>query len=438
MMGQIRAGLMILMALAGPDPAALVAQLGSDRPGEREAAVRALEELGREALAPLRAACADPNPEIRARAAELWSTIAKRLMVEPTMVRVDLDGRSPEQAIAAIQKQSGLSLGFIQAPPQRAITLRESAPLTFWQAVDRLGYAIFTFQLESPGEQNVKLVFDARRERAPVANSGPFQVELTALRDHRTRSFAGFPWVKVDEANQRIPIRRADPESMSRFYADLLVRVEPRMRFFQEAPARATEAVDDLGQTLVPPTVDDTLYPFHAYQGEHQWRMELGLRLPVHPGRTIQRLVGTVPLIVEMRRPEPALIVPLAGAEGKTFETGEITITELRVTEDARATHVYTRLHLNLDRADLPSHHRDQAISTRLGDVVNQQTEITDASGKVLSQGGGGNWGQENRAQQHFVIQKGPNAARPAQLRYYSMLRVRHDLTFRFDNIPMP
>ena len=69
------------------------------------------------------------------------------------MVRLDLDGRSPEQAIAAIQNQTGLSLGFIQEPPQRAITLRESAPVTFWQAADRLGYAIFTFQFERPGEQ---------------------------------------------------------------------------------------------------------------------------------------------------------------------------------------------------------------------------------------------------------------------------------------------
>jgi hypothetical protein len=438
MIGQTLAGLMIVLALAGPDPAALVVQLGSDRPGEREAAVRALEELGGKALAPLRAACTDQNPDIRARAAELWTTITQRLMVEPTMVTLDLDRRSPEQAIAAIQNQSGLALGFIQEPPQRAITLREPAPLAFWQAVDRLGYAIFQFQFDNPAGQDVKLVFDARRDRGPVASSGPFQVELTALRDHRARSFAGFPWVKVDESNQRISVRQADKESMSRFYADLLVRVEPRMRFFQEAPPQATEAVDDLGQSLVPDAVDDTLYPFHAYHGEHQHGMELGLRMPAHPGRTIQRLVGTVPLIIEMRRPEPALIVPLAGAAGKTFATSDITITELRVTEDARATHIHTRFHLNLDRADLPGHHRGQAVSTRLGDVLNNQTEITDASGKVLSHDGGGSWSQENRAQQHFAIPKGPGAAPPAQLRYYSMLRVRHALTFRFDNIPMP
>jgi carboxyl-terminal processing protease len=79
------AGLLLLpWAAAGPpadpDPAAkLIRQLGSESFEEREAAARALEDLGLDALPALRQALADDDPEVRRRARILFEGLEGRL-----------------------------------------------------------------------------------------------------------------------------------------------------------------------------------------------------------------------------------------------------------------------------------------------------------------------------------------------------------------------
>lgn len=70
-----------LPCLAGPDPeklAQLVRDLGADSYEAREAAEKALIELGREALDAVQAAAkAGPDPEVRERAAHVVAAISR-------------------------------------------------------------------------------------------------------------------------------------------------------------------------------------------------------------------------------------------------------------------------------------------------------------------------------------------------------------------------
>jgi hypothetical protein len=282
------------------------------------------------------------------------------------------------------------------------------------------------------------LILDDQAHEAPTSYAGPFRVELTGVHDHRDLWLIQGPWTRIDQMNQRIGKPRDEPRRVDRFYADLTFQVEPRMWFIQEGPARAIEAVDDLGQSLVPIATDDTLFPFYANYGTVQYTTRLPLRYPDRPGQTIRRLRGTMPVVVEVRSPDPALVVSLADAPGKTFEADDASITIQQVEQNDNATVITISAALNLDRADLPDHDRSKAISARLGDVLHRQIAFVDTKGNFLTSSGSGSWSPENFSRFIYSVRTRLSPARPTHLRYYRMVRTRHVIEFAFDNIPMP
>ena len=107
------------------------------------------------------------------------------------------------------------------------------------------------------------------------------------------------------------------------------------MWFTQEAPARAIEAVDDLGQSLVRRGHDQGrggLFPLHNGGGVTEGQVQLDLAMPEKPGRSIVRLRGSIPVAIQIRKPVPALEIPLAAAQGKAFahEDAVFTVREFR------------------------------------------------------------------------------------------------------------
>src|SRR4051812_44376729 len=113
LLGANLALIILLGQVPAADPAALVAQLGSPRYADREAATAALERMGRTALAPLRAARDARDPEIRTRAAALVHTIEGTLLTQPTLVTLDFVDRPLPEVIKALSDQTGIKLGLI-------------------------------------------------------------------------------------------------------------------------------------------------------------------------------------------------------------------------------------------------------------------------------------------------------------------------------------
>jgi hypothetical protein len=133
-------------APAKPDPAALaklVAQLGSDRYEEREAASDALDALGPLALDALRKVLTGNNPETRKRAGDLVERIDKRLetieLTQPKLVRLSYTDVPVPQAVQDIARKTGYQIqieGDQTKLANRKITL-DTGEVPFWQAVDQ-------------------------------------------------------------------------------------------------------------------------------------------------------------------------------------------------------------------------------------------------------------------------------------------------------------
>jgi hypothetical protein len=432
-------------AFAEPDPTMLVAKLGSAEPAERAAATESLKALGRVALSALQHAMKDGEAGIRERASALWETIQRDLMTRPSMVRIDGENRPLSAVLRDLETQTGLTLRREPSSPDRPVVPHEPATVSFWTALERLGLGGVYYQ--NPGEGRFPIL-SFRKDPAPAFTStaGPFRVSLRGLHLHRDRQLIRGPWVQIDRSGQRIyvPSEELEGETVT-FFGGIAVMVEPRMWFTQEAPARLIEASDDLGQSLVPeaaglPTThsDNAHFAWRGSSGVAQVWTEFRLRPVDHLGR-VARLRGVVPVMLHVRRPEPTLVIPLAGAAGKTFRCDDAEFTIGTVNDSPTATNVSMTVRLNLDKADLPANADGGLIATRLQVMGEHQLQLTDAAGKVLAYSiSSGSGGGSTPSVHNWTMGTFPWRGRATQLRYYSMVRVRSEAAFDFRDVPLP
>src|SRR5271154_3766891 len=173
MLGANLALVLLLGQVPAADPAALVERLGSPRYADREEAAGALERLGREALAALRAARDDRDPEIRTRTDALLNKIEGALLTQPPLVTLDFQDRPLPEVVKALSASTGIKLGLIpeNSPswPNRRISVHEATPLPFWKAMDRLcevAQLQFNFEMHGFPTTNREPVF-------PLLEGGP-------------------------------------------------------------------------------------------------------------------------------------------------------------------------------------------------------------------------------------------------------------------------
>jgi hypothetical protein len=442
------APLVVLVALtvapaAGPDPTALVAKLGSADPSERASAIESLKVLGREALPSLEKAMKADDARLREGASILWETIERNLMSRASTVRLDSLDRPREAILGDLEKQTGLTLHLDQGSRDEPIADREPATVPFWSAIERLG--LRGVYHDDTGEGKFPRL-GLRNDPAYQfnANAGAFRISLTGLHLHRDNRLIHPPWVRIDRFGQRINVTSKDFQAESvTFFGGLDLMVEPRMWFTQEAPARLIEAVDDLGQSLVPEEAepdqklsDNAHFAFYGGSGVTRVSTEFRLRPVEKLGRTA-RLRGVVPVMLHLRRPEPTLVIPLADAAGKSFRQGSgvVRIEKVSAREPGN-----TSVNLILgEDANPPDRTRTSngPQTDDLADFPRDRIEFEDAEGHLL------NWqligfpsattNGELRVQ-IFVSGVAP----PARLRVYRLLRLAVEIPFALVDVPSP
>ncbi len=162
----------------------------------------------------------------------------------------------------------------------------------------------------------------------------------------------------------------------------------------------------------------------------------------IHPARlggTIKRLKGIIPVTVSSRKSHP-LVVPLAGASGKTFQNGEVTlnIQEIKANPLNHLTSIELSAHPvnpQTDALNAPPGQGVEFMLPRFG-VNPQQVEIVDAQDRVINWQQSG-WDAESSRFTLTLTPHDPSMA-PAQLRYYGLARASTEIAFDFHEIPMP
>jgi hypothetical protein len=301
--------------------------------------------------------------------------------------------------------------------------------LPFWKALDRLcveGNLQYNLGMQgtSRSRQPILTLFAGRQAPAgPISDHGPFRVQLTNLHYQRHVTFAG------------------GPRPSEQFYMQVQVVAEPRLLISQGGSIRIVEAMDDRGQSLVPPE-RETSTRESAYMGMGAGpivQMQAHLKRPEQPGAAIRKVRGIVSMTVATRKADP-LVVPLAGASGKSFRNDQVSLTVQEVRANPNGNQ--TMIHLVLrsqggpgGATDVPGN-RFGEVSLHPPDLNQQQFEVIDAKGQTIpcyptSIGG-------DAARIIVTLMPPDGVTVPTELRYYSLARATTEAPFEFTDLMMP
>jgi hypothetical protein len=406
--GPLLASLALALCAAGPDASVLVARLAAPRFAEREAAMKALEELGAEALPALWEARDSRDPEVRARVSRLLKRLDLHAAFGPTLLALDFENEPLLRVAPELGGRAGarflIERGVNPALAQRPVTLRALQPVEFWKALDRLCEAgrlhLDYASRQLPNEPDLFLLAPGLEAAGQEAwDHGPFRVVWLDLK--RQGRFAG---------------------------ADLLLLAEWRVRF-SAGEVTLQEAVDDRGQSLLSNASVGRVMPTHCgfgYEPVGAVPACLFLELPAQPGRSIQQLRGTIDVAAASRRNSPSVVWALNVAEGQRVESGAvgIMVKSAKISAGRRA-----RLIVELT---FP------ASGVGSLDVDPSQWEFADAAGRAL------------RRTDFSVSREGPKGVitldfsspggvgPPAQVRYYDLVKTRLEVPFTFHDLPIP
>ena len=459
----IGASLVVLVTLGQSppsDPSTLVPLLGSPRYAQREAAAGELEKFGRGALPALRTARETKDPEIRTRASALIDKIEGSLLTQPTMLRLDFEDRPLPEVVKNLSEQAGIKLALLpeNSPHWRSrrVTIHEPSPLPFWKAIDRvceiarLQYNIGMNGFPSGREPIFPLFEGGMRPTTPTVDTGPFRVCLVGL--HYQRDF-NFQPVPVGVGNMPNPpsvppngprVFRPGLATSDQFYAQIQVFGEPRLSLSQSGPLKIVDAVDDRGQALTSALDRGPLAQrtsgYYGFATGSVVQLQATMSRPDQPGKTIRKLRGVLPLSVSTRKPNP-LVVKLAGSSGQTFRNEELALTlhEVRPVGNSRQTLIELSIRrLGGTPGGLNSGPLQQEFVVQRPDAFQQQIEVADAQGRPMP------WYQTNFDAEASKLtltvtpqNLEPNVG-PVEIRYYGMARSSTEITFEFNDLPLP
>ncbi len=445
-----------------PGPEELIARLGAPRYADREAAAAELEKIGRLALPALTSRREHRDLEIRSRVNALIAKIEGSLLLEATPVVLEYDNVPMGEVVAEIAKRSDIPLALAPGPTgSRPVTIRSPRPEPFWSAVDRLadaadvGYSLTASSVAGGREHPLTLSPTLPRLAGPVSDHGPFRVNLMSLNYQRDLSFVGRagvpnPMIPGLGAATAGPNVTTDPEGrviVEQFTVRIQAAAEPRLTLQQVGPLKLTAAVDDLGQSLLPPAAAN---PSNGgmmvhYNGTNPGALQfqVALRRPATPGQVIRLLRGAIPASVASRRAE-ALVVPLDAATGKTFRNDDATLVvhDLKPLNPNAGPATPYSLELSITAkptrtaaAPEPPPGFDSWMPR--SDLSTLQLEILDASGRPI------NWfltesrpnGGELRVS---LTTNGGGQSPPATIRYHGTIRANAEIPFEFRDVPMP
>jgi hypothetical protein len=441
------------------DGTSLVARLASDDPRTRDAASSALRALGPEALPALRAARHGNVPALRPLAAALMKAINQDQLILPRTIALDYRDVAMRDVIKDITERAGCRVTIYSVQTDwlaTRITLRTPAPVTFWSAVDKIcdaGRFGWNLGLDEGG---TSVAIFRGYTTGPVSDHGPFRVQLDGI------AFQGRYLklhLKPTDNEEPGPNLGADDAGSSSVRAH--VNVEPRMLLKNAGKLRNLTAVDDLGQSLIP---SDPLGEQDAFEFGFTPAAETLAQIPLAQnkkgGRRIKILRGVAPVAVGGLSPEP-IVIPLLGAEGKTFH-GDDTVVTVRSVLARPVTERFVIEAVGpdgkIEEAKKPPNER---MAVRLTirptdpmaaapDLSEEQFTVVDAAGKVWTATPRimtGNRPEVRGSAVSSVLffsdedlapMPWPRDLKGVALRYREMTVVPVDIPFEFKDVPLP
>jgi hypothetical protein len=406
---------------------ALVAQLGDKNFRVRQAAGKALEERGEQALPELRKAISNPDEEVSRRVEVLLQKVEKAALLTPRRVTLQMKNALVADIFKDLTRQTGYKLQF-QGNQQRRMSI-DLADVTYWQAMEKITNDI-GLSAGYDDQQGIIYLYEQNAHSPYTCHVGPFRFVATNFSYNRYINLANIPRNGID------PNQQYDNNLNFGF----MIQAEPKTPLLAVSPPRLSKAEDENGVSLLPRLhANEQQFHVHYYEGnglhrnfQHSAGTQLAkpakeaTRAKIIKGRvTITLLSGTKPEIV---------FDNLAVGKKKISVVGQTA--EIIIDEIVEQNKLYT-LTMTVKRI---VKNGEQDYNWING--VAQKMELQDAKGRKYSSQGITNYLNNTPTSIHATFQFGmpPNTDLGPAVKFVfnQWVTMSHELEFEFKDLPLP
>lgn len=400
----------------------LIRQLSAADYRQREDAMRQLEVLGEAGLPDLRKAQPHADPEVRTRLGQLIARLEQSHLMSPRLVSIAADQKPVAQVFEDLSRQTGYKLVCRQSERQLVSLNVDNMP--FWEAVDAVcrqtGLGIQPYS-----DSNSALTFYRVGRFTPhVVYAGPFRISAGSLHLSRT--------LDLVQPQQINPLNRPRSETLTLMFHAVS---EPKAPLMSLGQARVLVAVDELGNSLVPPQgrFYESNY-HHYYYGQRNPVLQSQLQL-LGPGdaKTIKHLKATLPITILAEQRADLTINDILKVKKGKYESTSVSF-DIEEVKELPGKQVHVRA---VVRRNAPEGQNDYSWTNSLA----QRVELLDATGRRF-QSDGFNWdsGNPNSVTGTFQFGDGGDAklGPAAKLIYYNWITTQHQIEFEFRDLPLP
>jgi hypothetical protein len=459
---------------ASPDEIAQwLKELGDNSYKVREAATKALVEVGQPAIKGLEEATRSGDPEVRRRAENMIERIEVNEALAPTVIDLKVADMPVPEVVGLFNRQSRLKLELVpqQGPARRQMEQRKLTldmdGVPFWEALDRVcdaaGVAVLSL---TPTQAQVQLA-EGSTFRAPTAYSGPFRMRVTGMNYYRNLTMVEPGQAGMQQAMQfgqpgmAMPgmggmgmggpqqgfLVGGQPMGQSRLVrqenlsAGMDLLGEPHLNLVSIGSPTITVAENEDGQSLAPAgSAVSNYYPQGYYgnvAGVLQVRQtQFTLQPATKPAATLKVLRGTIPVEVLVQRKALIAVDNFLTDKTKIHKgEGEVTLAILQVQDNGNGRSGSIRFFLS--GVERPSN-LNPNFNPGFAPAA---FEITDAQGQHFQVNQNVNFANPNERNMEgnlFFNAMSPNMGAAVKLTYHSNKAVRTAVPFEFHSVPMP
>jgi len=435
-------------ALAQPAPMPLVAvksdaaiaqlikDLGDEDYRTREKAGRDLVALGEKALPQMRAALRETeSPEVQRRLAVMIRGMDTARLVEPKRVTLAKKEMTAKQAIDEISRQTGYKIDYSGGGPntdEKYTFEFEKTP--FWVAVDKVANAAgCVVYCEDYGDNNIR-VYNQDAMNPHVAYAGPFRFLATNINTNDSIQLSGIP-------------RRGGLQRYANMNLSFQIQSEPKNPMLGVTQPEVISAVDESGLSMVVHrNPNDRSYYYNQYNNGsfrgHNTYGNLNLTRGDKSATKIKSLKAKVGVVLlSGMSPEIVIADPLKVAK-KTFVGRTMELDFGALSEDKNNKGHYTFEVTARKLGDNDPNRPDYNWSN----VVWQKIELVDANGNQYRTYGPNNSNNNGNVVTMTIPygnmdRRGNTTAKlgpPVKMIVNEWLSITHEVTFEFNDVPLP
>jgi hypothetical protein len=409
----------------------LIARFADKNLRVRELAHQTLESMGLEALPALRKAQNHKDPEVRRRVGQLLAVQEYNAVLKPKRFTLHLRDKTAKEAVAGLAKQSGYKLeiqNFNAAPipngaePEKQRVRLDLDNVTFWEAIDKLCPAAgLVYNDQTGGNGEVYLQFDDSYQ-PHVCRDGVLRAVAQGFQQNRGINFATMP--KAGPLNGQV---------YDNLHFNFNISGEPRLPLLGLGTVVLTEAVDDLGNSLVPTQEENQRFGRHYWYGHYKSQVQrtgCSLSPVAREARRVKRLRGFVPVTLLMEERPDLVLEDVRSAKNKKLKSARAELDIGDVSEDKGQGNWRIKITL-----------RNRTANADYGwyNSITQRLVLLDAKGKKYHHGGGSWSGNQNSVTADFRFSpSGNDVGPPVKLIYYDWITIQYRMKFEFRDLPLP